>query len=80
MQDVLHKQDRIISRVKAKFWRTTHKLEIQVPKRVDKAYKIDQQTGTTFSTKSIEKEIAILCVAFGGLRVVTPYQKREVKV
>ena len=38
-----------------KNWRTTHKFGIQVPNTVDEAYKIDQQTGTTFWKKATEK-------------------------
>ena len=34
---VLRKRDQIISEVKSKYWRTTHKFAIQVPKTVDNA-------------------------------------------
>ena len=44
----------MVSRVKAKYWRTTHKFGIQVPKKVDEAYKIDQQTGNTFWEKQLK--------------------------
>ena len=64
MKDILLKQDQIILKVKAKYCRTTHKFGIQVPKTVDEAYNIDQQTGTIFWKKAIEKEISNVCVAF----------------
>ena len=57
--------------------RITHKFGIQVPKTVDKVYKIDQQTGTTFWKKSIEKEITNVHFAFEFLKGVTSEQTRE---
>ena len=47
---------------------------------VDKGKQIDQQTGTTFGTKPIEKEMANIRVGFEVLKVVTPEKMREVKV
>ena len=35
LKDVLHKQDLIVSKFKAKYCRTRHKFGIQVPKTVD---------------------------------------------
>ena len=55
VNDILRKQDLIISKVRAKYWRTTHKFVIKVPKTVDKEYKIDQLNGTNFLTEAIEK-------------------------
>ena len=52
MEDVLCKQYQIISKVKSKYWKGTHKFGIQVPKAVDKAYKIELQTGNDFMEKS----------------------------
>ena len=72
MKDVLHKRDRMISKVKAKYWKTTHKFGIQFPKTVDKACKNDQQMGTTFWEKEIGKEMANVRVAFEVLKGVTP--------
>ena len=44
---------------------------------VDKAYIIDQKTGTTFLTKDIEKKMTNVCVAFEVLKGATPEQTRE---
>ena len=57
----------MISKVKAKYWITTHKFGIQVLKTVDEAYKIYQQTGTTFWKKAIEKEMSNVYVVFDVL-------------
>ena len=80
VKDVLCKRYQIISKVKAKYWRTTHNFGIQVHKTIDEAYKIDQKMGTNFLKKSIEKEMAKFCVTFKVLKGVIPYQMREVKV
>ena len=48
VKDVIRKQYQIISKVKAKYWITTHKFGIQVHKAFDKAYNIYWQTGTNF--------------------------------
>ena len=52
VNDVLFKQYRIVSKVRAKYWITTHKSGIQVPKTIDQTYKTHQQAGTTFRGES----------------------------
>ena len=79
-KDTLRKRDRIISKVKTKYWRTTHKFGIEVPKSVDEAYAIDRRTGTTFWTDAINKEMKNVRVAFEALEGVTPETMREGKV
>ena len=80
VEDIVYKQDQIISKFKAKYWRTTNQFWVQVPKTDDEAYKIDQQTGTLFWIKAIEKEMSNVCVSFGVLKGVTPYHMIEGKV
>ena len=80
MNDVLRKRDQIIAKVKAKYWRATHKFGVQVPKSIDKALKIDHKAGTTFWKKSIEKEMANVRVAFNVLKIVKLDQMIEGKV
>ena len=41
---VLRRRNRIISKLKSRYWKTTHKFGIRVPKSVDEAYKIDLET------------------------------------
>jgi inorganic pyrophosphatase len=38
----------MISKVETKFWQTTHKLGIELPKNVKNTYEIDKKTGTNF--------------------------------
>ena len=56
VKDTLQHKDRIISKVKFKYLRTSHKFGMKVPKTVKEAYDIDRQSGTEFWTKAIEKE------------------------
>ena len=49
--------DRIISRVKSRYWRTSHKLGIDLPHSVEEAYTIDEDNGNTFWKVAIDKEL-----------------------
>ena len=41
----LKKKNRIISKVKTKYWRTTHKYGLRLPKNVTEAMQIDHENG-----------------------------------
>ena len=41
----LRKRNRIISKVKTKYWKTTHKYGVRLPKNAAEALKIDQENG-----------------------------------
>lgn len=56
VKDVLRRRDRIIAKVKSKYWKRTHKFGIQVPKSVREALEIDRETGTDFGTKLSRKK------------------------
>ena len=43
VSDVLKRRNCIISKVKSKYWKTTHKFGIEVPKDVGHALEIDQE-------------------------------------
>jgi hypothetical protein len=64
-------RDRIIGKkVQSCYWHTTHKFGIHLPKTVEEAYWIDEETGTTFSWRdAIEKELKKVRVAFEKLDV-----------
>ena len=53
VKNTLRNRDIIISKVKAKYWRTTHKFGIEVPKSINEAYIIDRLTGTSLWTDAI---------------------------
>ena len=58
MSHTVRKMNRIISKVKSRYWQTTHKFGIRLPKTTDEALQIDKITGTDFWRKAINKEIA----------------------
>ena len=60
---VLKKRDRIIKKVKTRYFRRTHKYGIELPKTVEQALEIDQRTGTDLWRKAIEKEMKNVQVA-----------------
>lgn len=64
VKDTLRKRDRIISKVKAKYWRTTHKFGIRVPKSVDEALQLDKENGNTLWYDAIQKEMKNVRIAF----------------
>jgi len=62
--EVLKKKNRIINRLKSKYWRTTHKFGIEIPKSVKHALQIDRDTGTDYWRRAIEKEMKNVRIAF----------------
>ena len=77
---MLRKRNRIVAKVKSKYWRTTHKFGIRLPKSVDDAFRIDEQNGNRAWQDAMQKEIAKVKVAWveydGKL---TPTEVREVR-
>lgn len=64
VKKVLRKRDRIIKKVKTKYWLKTHKFGIELPKTVKEALEIDRRTNTTFWRDAIAKEMQNVNVAF----------------
>jgi hypothetical protein len=75
--DVLRKQNRIITKIKKRYRRITHKFGIRVPKTVEEAIQIDRETNTTFWTDAIKKEMEKVGVAFEFIENWTPEQVRQ---
>jgi hypothetical protein len=48
VKDVLRHRDRIISKVKSRYWKKTHKYGIELPKDAKRTMEIDAETGTNF--------------------------------
>ena len=53
---MLRRRNRIIANVKAKYWRTTHKFGIRVPKSVNEALAIDKENRNTLWYTDIQKK------------------------
>lgn len=62
--DVIKKRDRIIAKVKSKYWLRTHKFGIRVPKTVEEAKRLDQENGNTLWWDAICKEMRNVRIAF----------------
>ena len=56
VKDVFRKQDQIISKFKAKYWRTTHKFVIHVPKTVDEALKLISKQVMPFGKNQLKSK------------------------
>ena len=64
VRDAIIRRKSIIDKVKAKYWHTTHKFGMRVPKSVDEALAIDKETVNTLWFTAIQKEINNVRVAF----------------
>jgi hypothetical protein len=70
---VLRKRNCIVAKVK-RYWQTTHKFGIRLPKTVAEALAIDDQTGTDFWWKAHGKEMNKVKVAWTAANGVLPEQ------
>jgi hypothetical protein len=73
----LKKRNRIISKVKTKYWRTTHKFGIKLPKSVKEAFAIDAENGNTLWRDALRKEMLRVKVAMLKDEQYTPDQIRS---
>jgi len=62
--DILRQKNQMLSKLKSKYWRTSHKLGIEIPKLVEHALQIDCETGTDHWRHAIEKEMQNVHIAF----------------
>ena len=60
----LKKKQRIVSKVKSKYWQRTHKFGIRIPKSVEEARRLDQANGNTLWWDAICKEMKNVRIAF----------------
>ena len=79
MLRTVRKRNRVISKLEGKYWRTTHKLGIKLPKDGKEALDINRITGTSFWRKSIDKEMSNVKVAWKAGEKFTPEQIRSQK-
>ena len=61
---MIRKKNRIIAKIKSKYWIRTHKFGIEIPKSVEDAKRIDQSNHNTNWWDAIFKEIKNVCIAF----------------
>ena len=75
----LVKKDRIISRIISKYWETTHKYGVKIPKSVREALEIDRNGGNKLWEDTSKKEMLNVRPAFevyeGDVKKLVGYQK-----
>lgn len=76
---VFRKRDRMINKVKKKFWRTTHKFGICIPKTVTEALQIDEENGNHLWADAIAKEMGKAKVAYVPVDGISPEDVRSNK-
>ena len=77
VQFVLKKRNRMINAVKKKYWRTTHKFGIRVPKSVPEALRMDEENGNHLWRDSIKKEMAKAQVSYTEASNSDPEEARK---
>ena len=75
--ETLRMRNRIIGKVKSRYWKTSHKYGVRLPHSVQEALQIDKETGTDFWWSAIQKELKKVMVAFEYDESTTPEQIRE---
>jgi hypothetical protein len=79
VSETLRTRNRIIAKVKNRYWKTSHKYGVKLPHSVQEALQIDKETGTDFWWKAIQKEMKKVMVAFEFDDGLTPDQVRQDK-
>ena len=64
VRHTLRKRDVIISSVKSRIFRTTHKYGTEIPTSIEHARKLDEANGNDFWRKAIKKEMMNVGIAF----------------
>ena len=77
--ETLRTRNRIIGKVKSRYWKTSHKYGIRLPRSVQEALQIDKETGTDFWWQAIQKEMKKVMIAFEYDETLTPEQARADK-
>ncbi|KAI2502057.1 Reverse transcriptase (RNA-dependent DNA polymerase) [Fragilaria crotonensis] len=77
--ETLRTRNRIIAKVKKRYWKTSHKYGVRLPHSVQEALQIDKETGTDFWWQAIQKEMKKVMAAFEFDDALTPEQVRSGK-
>jgi hypothetical protein len=80
VKDIMRVRTSIISKVKSRYWRTTHKYWVRLPHSVEEALQINCNTGTALWQETILKERTRVCIAWMARDNVTPDKVRIGKV
>jgi hypothetical protein len=77
VSETLRTRNRIIGKVKSRYWKTSHKFGVRLPHSVQEALQIDKETGTDFWWRAIQKETSKVTVALEYYESMTPEQLRQ---
>ncbi len=77
VSETLRMRNRIIGKVKSRYWKTSHKYGVRLPHSVQEALQIDKETGTDFWWNAIQKELKKVTVALEYDEGVTAQQIRD---
>ena len=77
---VMRKRSRMINKVKKKYWCTTHKFGIRIPKSVAEVLRFNKEDGTDLWSSAIQKEMTKAKVAYAVVDGVTPEMVRSNQV
>ena len=80
VDNVLRHRKRIISKVKSRYWKTTHMYGIKLPHSVEEALQLDAESNTDHWAKAIAKENKKVRVSWHSLKDATPDDVRSGKV
>lgn len=64
LSDVIKKHERILAKLKSKYWQRTHKFGLRIPKSVEQALTVDKENGNTLWWDAICKEMTNVRPAF----------------
>ena len=76
VSNTLRMRNRIIAKVKKRYWKTNYKYGVRLPHSVQEALAIDRETGTDFWWRAIQKEMKKVMIAFEFDESVTPEMVR----
>jgi hypothetical protein len=72
VSNTLRKWNRIISKVKKKYWQTTHKFGCKLLHSVEEALEVDRLMGTDYWQRALNKEMSKVKVAWNAHDNITP--------
>jgi hypothetical protein len=72
VSNTLHKWNRILSKVKKKYWQTKHKFGCKLPHSVEEALEIDRQMGTDHWQRALNKDMSKVKIAWNACDNITP--------
>lgn len=78
--DVLRKRNRIIAKVKSRYWKTSHKYGIRLPHSAEEALQLDKESGTDYWQRALAREMNNVQVAWKARDDVTPQDVIDGKV